>query len=229
MRFPKSEDEAFRLLCVSIAVIAIAVVVGALTEPLVGAVLFGGAVLGVVAWEVLSRDPERQPLRLAASEGRAHAEAGPWRVLVIANQTVAGRELRDALIGQLRDGADIRIVCPILPTRAHLITSDIDSELAEARERLNQTLAWASEHGLRLSGRVSEETPLQAVADELAGYAADELIVSTHPQTRSKWLESGLVERLRAELEIPVHHVVVDLEAAARETADSVSESPGSR
>ena len=228
MRFPKSEDEAFRLLCVSIAVLAIAVVAGALTEPLIGVVLLGGAVLGAVAWEVLSRDPESQPLRLAASEGRAHAEAGPWRVLVIANQTVAGRELRDALIEHADGNADIQVVCPILPSRAHLITSDIDGELSEARERLNQMLEWASEHGLRLSGRVSEEPPLQAVADELAGYAADELIVSTHPRARSKWLESGLVERLRAELDIPVRHVIVDLEAAATETADSLSDSRAS-
>jgi hypothetical protein len=38
------------------------------------------------------------------------------------------------------------------------------------------------------------------------------VIVSTHPPDRSRWLESGLVERLRDELDIPVHHVVVDRE-----------------
>jgi hypothetical protein len=38
------------------------------------------------------------------------------------------------------------------------------------------------------------------------------VIVSTHPPERSRWLGSGLVERLRDELDIPVHHVAVDLE-----------------
>jgi hypothetical protein len=67
---------------------------------------------------------------------------------------------------------------------------------------------------------VSADTPLQAAADELRGFHADEVLVSTHPPDRSKWLESGLVERLRAELDVPVHHVVVDL---ARQQAPAVA------
>ena len=106
------------------------------------------------------------------------------------------------------------MVCPILPSRAHHIASDIDQELADARARLDQTLAWAGEHGIQATGGVSADTPLMAAADELRRFPADEVIVSTHPQARSRWLESGLVERLRDELDIPVHHVVVDLERA---------------
>jgi GABA permease len=36
-------------------------------------------------------------------------------------------------------------------------------------------------------------------------------VISTHPPERSNWLEAGVVERARAELDIPVTHVIVDL------------------
>ena len=219
MRIPvKSERDAFRIAFGSAAAIAAAVVLGTLTEPVFGLVLFAGMMLGALAWELLSVDPDRpQPLREAALA--APAGDGRLRVLVIANETVAGQELRDVILQHAPRGPEVRVVCPILPSRAHYITSDIDHELAEARVRLDRTLAWAAEHGIRASGRVSDETPLHAAADELRRFAADEIIVSTHPPDRSRWLESGLVDRLRRELDIPVHHVVVDLQREARPAA----------
>jgi hypothetical protein len=39
------------------------------------------------------------------------------------------------------------------------------------------------------------------------------LIISTHPEGRSNWLERGVVERARERFEIKLTHVVVDLEA----------------
>jgi hypothetical protein len=43
----------------------------------------------------------------------------------------------------------------------------------------------------------------------------DELIISTHPPGRSNWLERGLIEVVRAAYDLPITHVVVDLEAEA--------------
>jgi hypothetical protein len=45
-------------------------------------------------------------------------------------------------------------------------------------------------------------------------YAPDEIVISTHPATRSGWLRSDLIERVRRSTATPVEHVVVDLEAA---------------
>ena len=210
MRIPvASEQDAFRWVFAIAIVIGMGVALGALTEPVYGALLVAGAVLGVVAWEIGSRDPAApSPLHDAAA---APGAAGRHGVLVIANETVTGHELREELLARLERAPEVRVLCPILPSRAHYIASDIDRELAEARSRLDATLAWAAEHHMRASGRVSADTPLQAAADELRGFRADEVLVSTHPPDRSKWLESGLVERLRAELDVPVHHVVVDL------------------
>jgi hypothetical protein len=221
MRMPvKSERDAFRLAYGSTAVIAVAIVLGALVGALYGVVLLGGVVLGALAWELVTDDPERpRPLREAARSAPPRPADRRYRVLVVANETVVGRELREEIQLRAPRTPEVRVVCPILPSRAHYIASDIDRELAEARTRLDRTLAWAEEVGIQATGRVSEDTPLTAAADELRRFPAEELIVSTHPPARSRWLESGLVERLRDELDIPVHHVVVDLERAPAEPA----------
>ena len=214
MRIPvQSESDAFRLTYGSAVAVVVAVLVGALAGPAYGAALFAGVVLGALLWDLRAKGPDvSRPLREAARSAEP-APPGDTRhhVLVVANETVGGRELRDEILERAPRTPEVRVVCPILPSRAHYITSDIDGELAEAHVRHDRTLAWLSEQGIAATGRVSEDTPVVANADELRGFAADEVIVSTHPPERSRWLETGLVERLRDELEIPVHHVVVDL------------------
>jgi hypothetical protein len=41
----------------------------------------------------------------------------------------------------------------------------------------------------------------------------DEIIVSTFPGARSGWLRRNLLERLRADAQLPLDHVEVDLPA----------------
>jgi hypothetical protein len=120
--------------------------------------------------------------------------------------------LREELLRWGEPRAELRGVAPVLPSRAHYLTSDIDRDVAEARRRLDDTLEWAHEQGFDAAGRVGDDTPpLTAIEDELRRFAADELIISTHPPGRSHWLESGLVERAHEELDIPITHVIVDL------------------
>ena len=41
----------------------------------------------------------------------------------------------------------------------------------------------------------------------------DEIVISTHPEGRSNWLERGVVGGARERFDLTVTHVVVDLEA----------------
>jgi GABA permease len=77
------------------------------------------------------------------------------------------------------------------------------------------TLLAIEEVGLRARGQVGDSEPNVAIEDALREFPADEIIISTHPPERSRWLEQGVVERARSEIELPVTHVVVDLEAEA--------------
>jgi hypothetical protein len=52
-----------------------------------------------------------------------------------------------------------------------------------------------------------------AIEDALRGFPADEIIISTHPPDRSHWLEQGVVEKAKEQIDLPITHVVVDLTA----------------
>jgi hypothetical protein len=65
-------------------------------------------------------------------------------------------------------------------------------------------------------GEVGDAEPLQAIEDAVRTFGPDEIIISTHPEGRSQWLERRVVERARERFDLPITHVVVDL-AAERE------------
>jgi hypothetical protein len=212
----RSERDAFFIAVGSAVVLGAAVALGALVAPLVGVALFVGAIAGALFWEVATTDPDRShPLREAAASGGGGARPGRPRVLVVANRTLVSDTLRAELARRARDGAEVRIVVPILASRLHYIASDTDAELREAGARLADALAWARAEGLRVTGRVGDPSvALGAIEDELRRAGADEVVISTLPPGRSNWLETGILERLRDDLEIPVAHAVVDLEPA---------------
>lgn len=217
MRNPiRSETDAFYLTLAIAALIGVSLALGVVIAPLVGGALFAGGVIGAFVWEISSKDPDRRrPLREAAASGRRGAPATGWRVLVIANRTLQGEELGAALRLRAERGGELRVVAPILVSRARYIASDVDRELAEAHERLAAALAWMHTEGLEASGHVGDpNAALGAIEDELRQFAADEVVISTYPPGKSNWLEAGIVERLREELDIQVTHVVVDPDRA---------------
>ena len=213
MRLPvKSESDAFFLTFAVVLVVFGAVLLGALVAPVAGVIALGVAALAAIVWQLGRKETDRETLQDVRAES---AHDGRRRILVIANQTVAGEELRHAIVERARRDEIVRVVAPVLPSRAHYFASDIDRELADAQGRLDATLRWLREHGVDASGRVGDLTPRQAVEDELRRFPADALLISTHPAKRSHWLESGLLQQCQDELDIPVEHVVVDLERQA--------------
>lgn len=213
MRNPvRSEADAFHIVLASGAVIAASAVLGAVVSPIAGIALLVGAVAGALIWEFMTADPDRRmPLQEAMALGRQNAVAGTRQVLVVANRTLASDELRSEIAERARKGAQVHLVAPILCSRVHYIASDIDGELRDARERLDDTLAWAREQGLEITGVVGDpNVALGAIEDELRRSGADEVLISTHPPKQSNWLETGIVTRLRAELDVPVTHLVVE-------------------
>jgi hypothetical protein len=131
-------------------------------------------------------------------------------VLVVANRTLRGETLRAELVRRGRAGAELHFVAPIVTSRAHYIASDVDAELRDARARLDDALAWARAEGLHATGKVGDpNVALGAIEDELRLSGADEVIISTHPPGQSNWVETGVLERLREELDVPLTHVIV--------------------
>ena len=73
-----------------------------------------------------------------------------------------------------------------------------------------------------------DANPLQAMEDALRTFGADEIIISTHPEGRSHWLERGVVVHARERFAVPITHVVVDLDREREEIHPLDSRSPSS-
>jgi len=134
------------------------------------------------------------------------------RILVVANETVAGRELLDDLRARAADGAEVLVVAPALNTRLRHLFADVDKAREAAEGRLHESLKHLEEAGIHARGAVGDTDPVRAMGDALFEFDADEIIISTHPPGRSNWMEKGVVDRARAETDIPITHVVVDLD-----------------
>jgi hypothetical protein len=217
MRLPvRSERDAFRLAWATVILAAVSVAVGALILPWAGIALFVIVALGALLWDVRAPNPDRvSGLREAAHTEREPALSGRERLLVVANQTLPGAELPAALIARGEPKPELRVVVPILISRMKYAMSDIDTELVYARERLEEMLGWGKAQGFEISGEVCPEGPLIAIEDQLRKFSADEIMISTHPPERSNWLEAGVVEQARDELDMPITHVIVDLTRTA--------------
>jgi len=134
-------------------------------------------------------------------------------VLVVANETVGGQKLLEA-IERRRQRGPIRctVVCPQNKPRRGYVIYD-DSVRSAARIRLEFTLERLREMGIDADGEVMDPDPFLAVQDALRIYGPDEIIISTYPYARSGWLRRDLVERIRSYSKLPVEHVIVDLNA----------------
>src|SRR3954453_16106564 len=140
------------------------------------------------------------------------------RILVVANETVAGREPLDDLRARAADGAEVLVVAPALNTRLRHLFADVD----KAREGAEQRLAGSIEHlqanGIQAGGAGGEGDPVRGIEGALFEFDADEIVISTHPRERSNWLERKTVERAEEKFDVPITHVVVDLERDWAET-----------
>ena len=204
----RSEDAAFRFLLVTVAAF-ILIVAASWVNPWFGFAVFVVVTAGAVRTYLRQRGPRPPRERLE--------HVGPpdeGRVLVVANETVGGVELLNAIRERARHGRmRFHVVCPALNSRLKTWTSDEDAARAAAQRRLDSSLARLALVGIEASGEVGALDPLLAIEDGVRMFHPDEIVISTHPEGRSNWLERGVVQAARDRYDVPMTHVVVDLEA----------------
>jgi hypothetical protein len=206
----RSEAEAYRFLLFTVGYVALIVIAAALATWL-GVVVFL-VLTGVVVF-LWARSRSTEPTLKPAMPMRATGDH-ERRILVVANETVGGPELRTILRSRA-EGVNERIlvVSPALNSQVRMWTSDEDGARAAAQERLDTSLAQLRQDGIQASGEVGDADPLQAIEDALRTFTPDEIVISTHPEGRSHWLERNVVGAARDRFDVPITHVVVDLEA----------------
>jgi hypothetical protein len=209
----RSEAEAYKFVWLTLGylgAIALASWAGGKWAGLAVFVVLSLVVLAV--WVRARREEAVVPTRLESKSGE-----GERRILVVANETVGGRSLLDE-IRRHSEGVneDILVVVPALNSAIRHWTSDEDAARSAAQDRLDASLARLAQEGIVARGEVGDADPLQAMEDALRTFGADEVIISTHPEGRSHWLERGVVTGARERFALPITHVVVDLQAEER-------------
>jgi hypothetical protein len=143
------------------------------------------------------------------------------KILVVANETLTGDELQDAVRRRV-EGSDalVVVIAPVNAPREGYVVYE-NTRRASAGRRLDRTLAGFREAGIAAVGHVVDNDPLSAVKDAIAIEEPDELVVSTHPEAKSGWRRRNLLDEIRkASGDIPMEHVVSDV--ASRIGAETV-------
>jgi hypothetical protein len=136
------------------------------------------------------------------------ADDSPYReILVVANRTAATPDL----LAEIERRATER------PTVFTLLVPDVpkakDWALPEAVAALRRAASGpARMQTARVSGRLGGPDPFESVRAALAEQRYDEVIISTLPVGRSRWLRRELPQRVR-ELGVPVTVVTAPQEA----------------
>ncbi len=203
----RSEAAAFRFLLITIGAFAL-IVLASWASTALGFLTFLGLSAAAIAVYLREREPAPEPTRVQQRGGPDER-----RVLVVANETVAGEELLSTISTlALSEQTQFRVVCPALNSRLKTYTSDEDPAREAAQKRLDETLERLAAVGIDAHGEVGDGDPLVAVDDAVRTFGPNEIVISTHPPGKSNWLERGVVDSVRARYDVPVTHVVVDLE-----------------
>ena len=204
----RSEGDAFRFLWLVIGY-CVLIVIGSFINRWLGLAVF--VVLSALAiWFGFFRGRGEAPVRQAP----APSPPDEHRILVVANETVGGPELLEQIRERSGDRTTrVLVVSPALNSALKTWTSDEDGARQAAQQRLDRSVQSLRAVGLDAEGEVGDADPVQAIEDALRTFQPDELVISTHPHGRSQWLERRVVERAGERFDIPLTHVVVDLDA----------------
>jgi hypothetical protein len=135
------------------------------------------------------------------------------RILIIANEAVADRPdgVPEVVRKQVLEADEVRVVAPMLTGRLQSWVSDIDAAALDADERMQAIVGSIGAAGQTATqGQIGDEDPLQAVADALAVFPADALILSVHAPDVANWRERRFIEKVRARFNLPVTAMLLD-------------------
>jgi hypothetical protein len=133
-------------------------------------------------------------------------------ILVVANETLGGKALIDAVRSRADKGDARFVLCvPQTRPRAGLVIYD-DAVFDAAQARVDLALGFIRSEEIEAIGEVGDPDPYTATMDAVHEYKPQEIIISTYPATRSGWLRRDLIERVADASRLPVEHIVADIE-----------------
>jgi hypothetical protein len=135
------------------------------------------------------------------------SEGLPFHVtLAVANRTASGDELLEALKAKadaFSESGRRQLFIVVVPQEGG------DGQATRrARTRLKLVLDRLRVRGLYAAGMVGDPDPFTAITNSLQYFRVDDIVISTFPETKSGWLRTDLIERVKRATGKPVEHVV---------------------
>jgi hypothetical protein len=134
-------------------------------------------------------------------------EGLPFHVtLAVANRTASGDELFEALKAKVDAEPDKergRLFIVVVPQEGG------DGHAARrARTRLSLVLGRLHATGMFAAGMIGDPDPYTAITNALQYFRVDDIVISTFAETKSGWLRTDLIDRVKNASGKPVEHVV---------------------
>ena len=145
------------------------------------------------------------------------------RILIVANQSLGGSALLESIQDRMAKGpCGFTLLVPAT-ARAHWSNTEMmghlgtglpphpsaskaaeEDDYARARRRLESGIEQLHRLGADVDGVVGDGNPLKAIESALARRQYDEIILSTLPSGRSRWLSHDLPHKVRRRFGLPV-------------------------
>ncbi|MGI8902434.1 MAG: hypothetical protein ACR2IP_01960 [Solirubrobacteraceae bacterium] len=146
------------------------------------------------------------------------------RVLVLSNEDLADANEVPAQIRPLIDQAEeIYVVAPALTSWMQWLTDDRDNARVSADERLRTVFDHMHADGLNPKGKVGVENQVTAIADALAQFDADLIVLRLHVpgSEHENRRERGIAEKVRAHFDVPTIAFYFDSEGQVVEREEA--------
>ena len=127
------------------------------------------------------------------------------KVLVLTAEAINADVLRDALGDDAAQDAEVLVVSPALQDSGlRFWMSDADKAIARAEEVQVETVERLDEEGIDAAGDTGDADPLLAVQDALATFAAERIVIVSHPTGEKAMFEEGAVGQIKERFGVPV-------------------------
>jgi len=133
------------------------------------------------------------------------------KVLVLTSEPVSSAQLRDALPGDADPaGLEVLLVAPALHESAlRFWVSDADEAIRRADAVQRESVQQLSDGGVAASADTGEGNLITAAQDALSTFAADRIVVFSHPSEDQLHGEDVATSELRERLGLPVDRAVI--------------------
>jgi hypothetical protein len=131
------------------------------------------------------------------------------KLLVLTPEPVDADMLRSTL-GDEVEGAEVLVVSPATnQSKLAFWVSDPDEAIAAADAAQEETVERLEEEGVDAAGDTGESEPVVALQDALATFAADRIVVFSHPDGERDYREDEGLADAEQRFGIPITHALI--------------------